>query len=252
MPILIDIAGVLTEGGHALAGASEAMRRLQSASVGYRLITNTTRRPKRVLLGDLAAAGFEIEPGDVFTPAQAAVELLRAEGLVAHLLIHPDLAEDFDDLPTEGGAAVVVGDAGRFFDYARLNAAFRHIARGAAFYALAANRSFRDHDGDLSMDAGAFVRALEYASGQTAIVLGKPSAPFFDAAVGSMGCRKADCVMIGDDAEADVAGALKAGIGRAYLVRTGKYADGDEARFQPPPTAVYRDFAAAVSDLLGE
>ena len=65
-------------------------------------------------------------------PARAACDLLIARGLKPHLLIHPDLAEDFADLPdTLGpGRALVVGDAGRHFTYDALNAAF--LERGPA------------------------------------------------------------------------------------------------------------------------
>jgi len=45
-----------------------------------------------------------------------------------------------------------------------------------------------------------------------------------------MDCPLQDAVMVGDDAEADVAGALRAGLGGAVLVCTGKYCDGDEER----------------------
>jgi ribonucleotide monophosphatase NagD (HAD superfamily) len=51
--------------------------------------------------------------------------------------------------------------------------------------------------------------------------------------------------MIGDDAEGDVAGALRAGLGAALLVRTGKYRPGDETRFDPAPTALVEDLTAA-------
>jgi ribonucleotide monophosphatase NagD (HAD superfamily) len=51
--------------------------------------------------------------------------------------------------------------------------------------------------------------------------------------------------MIGDDAEADVAGALAAGLGAALLVRTGKYRLGDESRVTPAPTDTVTDLAAA-------
>ena len=49
-----------------------------------------------------------------------------------------------------------------------------------------------------------------------------------------MDCPPKHAVMVGDDAEADVAGALRAGLGGALLVRTGKYTRGDEERFDPP------------------
>ncbi|MDO7596910.1 MAG: HAD hydrolase-like protein [Pseudomonadota bacterium] len=49
------------------------------------------------------------------------------------------------------------------------------------------------------------------------------------AAVNSVDCVPEEVFMIGDDAEADVEGALKAGL-RACLVQTGKYRQGDESR----------------------
>ena len=51
--------------------------------------------------------------------------------------------------------------------------------------------------------------------------------------------------MVGDDAEADVAGALAAGVGSALLVRTGKYRPGDENKVKPCPSGTVEDLAAA-------
>ena len=56
--------------------------------------------------------------------------------------------------------------------------------------------------------------------------------------------------MIGDDAEADVAGALAAGAGTAVLVKTGKYREGDETRFDPAPSMVVDGIAEAVAALI--
>ena len=83
------------------------------------------------------------------------------------------------------------------------------------------------------------------------MLLGKPAPAFFAAAAASMGCGLADLAMIGDDAEADVAGALAAGAGLGVLVRTGKFQDGDETRFCPAPSHVAADIGAAVEMLLG-
>ena len=66
-------------------------------------------------------------------------------------------------------------------------------------------------------------------------MLGKPAPDFFQAALASIECNGKEAVMVGDDAEADVAGALAAGIGSALLVRTGKYHAGDENKVQPDP-----------------
>ena len=168
-------------------------------------------------------------------------------------MVHPDLREDFipaGDGAAGEGAAVVVGDAGEAFSYANLNAAFRALDGGAALIALATNRSFRDADGGLSLDAGPFVAALEYASRREADVIGKPAAAFFRAALDSLGVAAGQAAMVGDDVESDVGGAMAAGLA-GVLVRTGKYRKGDEARIDPGPSHVADDLAAAVGWLLG-
>jgi HAD superfamily hydrolase (TIGR01458 family) len=185
----------------------------------------------------------------VFTPAVLAREFLVRENLSPFLAVHPDLGEDFAGLAEEGGEAVVLGDAGDFFSYDRLNQAFRKIVHGAEFLALANNRNFLDHDGELSLDLGAFVVALEYASGRKARILGKPSPLFFAFAIESLGCPAQNVAMVGDDAEADVGGAMAAGL-MGVLVQTGKYRSGQEKEFGRPPTFVAKDLAAAVDFLL--
>jgi HAD superfamily hydrolase (TIGR01458 family) len=244
--VLLDLDGVLYVGAEPLAGARQAVERLRQAGMPMRFVTNTTRRPRRVIREAVAAMGFQIEDGDLFTPAAAARDLLAANGLSPYLLIHPALAEDFAGLPP-GEDAVVVGDAGDEFTYANLNRAFRLVMGGAPLLALAANRYFREPDG-LSLDVGAFVAALEFATGARARVLGKPEPAFYAAAVAALGCPIAEAAMIGDDVEADVNGAIAAGLS-GILVRTGKFRTGDEARLDPGALA-FDDIAAAIGYVL--
>ena len=244
--VLLDVSGVIYVGEKALPGAIDAIARLRNSGLPLRFLTNTTSKPKRAILQGLRRMGLSCPEEELVTPAQVARNLLAQGNLCAHLLINPDLAEDFAGTPMEGKKALVVGDAGPGFTYAALNDAFRVLDEGAAFYALAANRTFLDSDGQRSLDTGAFVTALEFATRRKATVLGKPSPDFFQAALSGIGCRAEEAVMIGDDAEADVSGALAAGIGTALLVRTGKYAAGDEDRVDPAPTAVVDNLQAAV------
>ncbi len=221
--VLLDLAGVVYLGDRMLPRASEAVERLRAAGLPVRFVTNTTRMSKAGILDRLHRIGLGIEGDELVTPAEAARAWLAAHKRSPHLLVHPALVKDFDGLAEYPDRAVIVGDAGRDFTYDTLNAAFRLLAGGADFLALAKNRTFRDDDGELSMDAGGFVAALEYAADREAIVLGKPARDFYAAAVAGLGCDAADTVMVGDDVEADVSGALAAGIGAALLVRTGKY-----------------------------
>lgn len=244
--VLLDLAGVIYDGDRPIEGAVEAVARLRDAGFGLRFLTNTTRMPRRELLRRLHSMGLPIAEAELFTPAQAARDWLTARKLTPHLLVHPALLEDFAGLPPGEVEAVVVGDAAQGFSYDALNAAFRKLIEGAAFVALARNRSFKDDDGGLSLDTGAFVVALEYASRSEAVLLGKPAPDFFCGALASLGSDGKDTVMVGDDAEADVAGALAAGLGAALLVRTGKYRPGDETKAKPSPSETVADLAAAV------
>ena len=248
--LLLDLDGVVHVRGEVLPGSLEAVAKLRLARLPFKFVTNTTRRPLARIVADLAALGLEAAPEDVYTPAALARDYLRRRALNPFLVVHPELREDFRDLPGGGTEAVVVGDAGEFFTYDLLNEAFRKILDGAPFLALAKNRNFRDQDGELSLDVGAFVAGLEYASGREAIVLGKPAPMFFALALEGLRCAAKDAAMIGDDAEADVEGAMAAGLS-GVLVRTGKYRAGDETRLRRPPTAIAEDLHEAVDRLLG-
>jgi HAD superfamily hydrolase (TIGR01458 family) len=248
--VLLDIDGVVSVGNAALPGSLDAVAQIRQCGLPLRFVTNTTRRPRCRIVDDLASLGLEVSSEDVFTPASIARDFLARQNLKPLLVVHPDLAEDFAGLSTGGGEAVVVGDAGAFFTYDLLNQAYRKLIHGAEFLALAKNRNFLDRDHELSLDAGPFVAALEFGSGKTASVLGKPSPAFFKLAVESLGCAAGDVVMIGDDAEADVGGAMAAGL-LGILVRTGKYRPGQEMHLPTPPTAVVEDLEAAVELLFG-
>ena len=245
--VLLDLDGVLYVGGEAIPGASAALERLRRRGLPVCLVTNTTRRPRRLIQAGLSAMALAADSDELITPARAACAWLRERGLSPHLLIHPDLREDFDDFSSPGDGAVVIGDAGEGFTYDALNRAFRLLMAGAPLLALAKNRYFRQVDG-LSLDAGPFVAALEFASGVHAEVVGKPAPGFFQAAVAALGCEPSEAVMVGDDVEADVNGAIAAGL-QGILVETGKFRAEDRARLCRNGT-VARDIGAAVDRIL--
>ncbi|HZF33214.1 MAG TPA: TIGR01458 family HAD-type hydrolase [Candidatus Angelobacter sp.] len=244
---LLDLDGVLYVGQDPLPGATAALAQLRAAGLRLGFVTNTTRRSRRVIRADLAAMGFVIADDELFTPARAAREWIGAHGVSPYLLIHPGLAEDFAGLPQDGKDAVVVGDAGDGFTYAALNQAFRLLILGAPLLALAANRYFREAAG-LSLDAGPFVTALEHASGTRALLFGKPAPEFFRAAIDSFGCPSSEVVVIGDDFDTDVNGAIAVGLA-GILVRTGKYRLEDEQHLDRR-AAVVDDIVAAVDHVL--
>lgn len=224
--LLVDLDGTLYVGGEPVPGAREALERLKSAGIKIRYVTNTTRKNRRSVLQGLVELGFEVRGAEVFTPARAAAALIG--GRSCYPLVDEALLEDLGDatIAYEEPDFVLIGDLGEGFTYDRLNGAFRALMGGAELLALQKNRYWRREDG-LALDAGAFVAALEYASGKRAIVVGKPERSFFRLALEDLGLEAGEVAMVGDDVEADVAGARVAGL-RGFLVRTGKYLPGQE------------------------
>jgi HAD superfamily hydrolase (TIGR01458 family) len=226
--LLIDLDGTLYVGGEPVAGAREAVASLKDRGLAIRYVTNTTREPRRLVRERLLTLGFEAEEYEIFTPARAAAGKIGTRSCFA--LVDGSLLEDLEgmNLSDERPDYVLVGDLGEEFTYRRLNLAFRHLMGGADLLALQKNRFWLTESG-ISLDAGPFVAALEYASGKRASVVGKPEWGFFRLALEDLGLAANEVGMVGDDAEADVGGAKRAGL-LGIQVRTGKWqADASEA-----------------------
>jgi len=145
------------------------------------------------------------------------------------LLVPNGIRREFSAFKFNKPEAVVVGDMGAGFTFQKLNDAFRTLMANpqSQLVALGMTRYFAAADG-LQLDAGPFVKALEYATGKTAVVMGKPAVDFFQLALNSIQAEAGETLMLGDDRMGDVLGAQNSGI-HGCLVKTGKYRPGDEA-----------------------
>jgi HAD superfamily hydrolase (TIGR01458 family) len=247
--VLLDLDGTLYEDRRPLPGALDAVRRLRQAGCAVRFVTNTTERPHRAVMDDLRGMGFTDEPGDLYTAPVVAARWLARQGLErVALLVPPATHEDFASFTIDDQQpdAVVAGDLGESWDVATLNRAFRWLLGGARLVALQKNRYWQ-REGELVLDAGPFIAALEFAAEVEAVVVGKPSAAFFGVAVDGVGVAAARVAMVGDDVRNDVGGAQRAGL-RGVLVRTGKYRPGDERGSVAPDYVV--DSVAQLPDVL--
>lgn len=227
--VLLDLEGVLYLDGAPISGAAEALVALESAGLDLRFVTNTTTTSREGVFERLVAAGVTVPKEALFTPLAAACAQLRQWGSQRIHLAVPKAArvdfEAFDVVDNGPVDAVVLGDLYKDYDWERLNGLFGLLEAGANFLALHKNRVCR-RDGEIALDAGPFVAALEYATGRTATVVGKPSQAFFRLALDDLGVAPDAALMVGDDIEADIGGAQGAGL-RAVQVETGKYTAAD-------------------------
>ena len=231
--LLFDMDGVLYQGEQAIPGAKEAIAWCRSQNIPHLFLTNTTSRPRQVLVEKLAAMGISVSVQDILTPPVAADRWLQqhCEGPVA-LFVPERTSDEFSgitlaDNESNEVAAVVLGDLGEAWDFTTYNRAFRLLMHNpqAPLIALGLTRYWQAEDG-LRLDVGPFVKGLEYAAGRESIVMGKPAMPFFETALEHLKISAEQTVMIGDDIRGDIDGAQKAGI-NGILVRTGKFRPGD-------------------------
>jgi HAD superfamily hydrolase (TIGR01458 family) len=249
--VLLDLDGVLYVEGELLPGADEAVGRLRESGRSLRFVTNTTANSRAQTLEKLRGFGIDLDQEELVTPAALARRHCEESGhRTVALIMNDDVKADFEGLEEAEGEvdAVIMGDLGEQFGFQILNRAFRLVMDGAELIALQKNRFWLTADG-LSLDAGPFVAAIEYATGKDAYVVGKPAPAFFDIVLGDLGADREAAAMIGDDVETDIGGALAAGL-LAVLVRTGKYREDfvRESGIEPTETI---DSIADLPALLG-
>jgi HAD superfamily hydrolase (TIGR01458 family) len=247
--LILDIDGTLLLHDRAIPGAAEMLADCEARGLRYRLATNTTRRSRAATAGVLRDAGLDVAAEAVLQPAVLARRMIVDSGRRrAGLLVPEEARADLQGVEPDERSPdwVVVADIGPGFDYARMNAALGWLRGGARLLALHKNPCWHA-SAELGwvLDAGAYVAALEYASGREATVVGKPSPAFFELALADLGLPAREVLVVGDDVAADARGGAAAGC-RTALVRTGSFRGTEAELLGFAPDLVL----ASVADLL--
>jgi HAD superfamily hydrolase (TIGR01458 family) len=241
--MLLDLDGVIVLAGEAVPGAADAVAALDRRGMPYRIVTNTSAVSRETLSRWSTRLGAPI-PASRFESALSASAAWTARhfpGAPLYVLASEDARREFagqrlmshDEAAARGAtaAAVVIGDSPEEATYDNLNRAFRLVLAGAVLVGMHRNAWWLTPEGP-TLDSGAFVAGLEFASGRTARVIGKPSPAFFSQAVADLrgeagrGLARADIAMIGDDVRSDVRAAQRAGL-RGIFVLSGKHGRAD-------------------------
>lgn len=249
--MLLDMDGVLVSKGEAIPGAGAAIGLLRRGRIPFRVITNTSLASRAKLGARLRKGGIDIRDDEIVTALSATVARLRVEmpDAAIYLLGSRDAPDEFassgirllSDADIDRGAhvdAVVIGDSEDRLTYENLNRAFRRIRDGATFIAMHRNPWWLTPSGP-TLDSGALVVAVEYATGRRATVAGKPAPTVFREAATELArgsarvaadtagkaagrLRREQIVMVGDDLRSDLAPARRLRM-RTVLVLTGRH-----------------------------
>src|SRR5450830_210402 len=222
--VLFDLDGVLFVGNIQIAGAAEAVSAIRNSGIACRFVTNTSTLSLASLQHKINALGFDVKADEIISAPQAALLYLRKQSNpICRFLLADDVKKDFAEFRESNTEAefIVVGDIGDAWSYPLLNELFNCLMDDAKLIAIHKNKFWETEHG-LQMDIGSFIAGLEYASGSTSMIIGKPSADFFQIALDDMGLQSSEVIMIGDDIDSDIGGAQASGI-KGVLVRTGKF-----------------------------
>lgn len=226
--VLLDVDGVLVVSWKPVPGAIEALDALRAAGIRPLFLTNTTSRTRAELALALRDVGFTLDDHELFTATVATAAYLADHHPGARCLVYNEgPLDDLGDLDLVGEGeqpdVVLIGSAGPSFTWEMMNRATRAVLGGASLVAMHGTATWQTAEG-ICVDGGAYVAALERATGRAAVTVGKPAPPMFEEALTSIGAAPGDVVMVGDDLHNDVLAAQALGI-RGVLVRTGKYRD---------------------------
>jgi 4-nitrophenyl phosphatase len=125
----------------------------------------------------------------------------------------------YDGGPLDASYDALIAGLDPSFDFRRLAAASTAIRAGARFIATNADLRYPTPTGFLP-GAGSIIAALSAASGAEPLVIGKPEPGIFRAILERAGVRPSEAVSIGDNPDADMVAAHRAGM-RSILVLTG-------------------------------
>lgn len=219
--VVLDLDGCVWNGREVTPGAREAIAAIRRSGRGVAFLTNNSRATGRDIHGRLVALGIEADAPRVLTPLEILGEFIRERYGPSRVLVigAEEMAEvirgaGHEVLPLDRYREAAVVAVGNDFDltYARLTAAARAVAGGAALVTPNVDPRLPIEGGEFLPGCGAIVEAVAVAGGRRPEIVGKPEPPLFRIALARLGLSPGQAVMVGDSLESDIRGARRVGM----------------------------------------
>jgi glycerol-1-phosphatase len=247
---ILDLDGCVWIGDEPTPRAVEALDELRGAGKRVAFATNDPRSATEDYVTRLWRLGLRASLRDVVTVGGAVQHLLaetrsgRTAFVIGTAPLRRHVADaglrvlNGTDLASRAEVVVVGGTEDLVYD--DLRQATLALRRGADFLATGRDPTYPRPDG-LWPGTGAIVAAVEYATGRTAEVVGKPQPQLLLTALDRLGDGRT--LVVGDRVDTDLAAAAAAHL-EAALVLTGEATREDADGFEPPPVAIGDTLAA--------
>lgn len=270
---ILDLDGCVWVGGEPTPGAIDALEELRAAGKGLAFATNNAYESGEDLVAQLWKIGVRASLRDVVTVGGAMQHALaetrsgRTAFVIGTPSMHRHVADaglkvlNATDLASRAEVVVLAGTTELV--YSDLRFAVQAVLRGADLVATGRDPTYPQPDG-LWPGTGAILAAVEYATGSTAEIVGKPAPQLFRTALDRLGEGRAlgqggtpgqggapgeggapgasRTLVVGDRVRSDLAAAAAAQLDAA-LVQSDSTDHAELDGFEPKPVAVAKTLA---------
>jgi HAD superfamily hydrolase (TIGR01450 family) len=193
------------------------------------ILTNVGRLSARQIHAVVTAAGFSFDADKTFSAGAVAAAYINNRSPRARCFVISEggALEDFTvrglNVTNNPPVDFVAVGADRNLTFQRLNFATKMVMSGAALICISGSR---DYPGvylgqeDVYIGERSIVAAIEDATGERALIIGKPMPEIFTVTVRTLGFDVTDAVMVGDNPASDVAGGKAAGLTTIIVKRS--------------------------------
>lgn len=253
--LILDMDGVLWRGKAPIGDLPSVFQKIYNNNLKFVLVTNNSTLTAEQYVEKLKYFGVTIEISNVITSALATAQHLANKfpnGGPVYIIGENGLYRTLEEygfyFSPEGPLAVVVG-LDRELTYDKLRIATLLIHLGTPFFATNGDRTFPIPEG-LAPGAGSIVHALIAATDVNPIVIGKPFPIMFEVALGRLGTKLENILVVGDRLETDIAGAQELGM-KTGLVLSGVTSSDQAKQWKPRPDIITKDLEHILKYLTG-
>jgi 4-nitrophenyl phosphatase len=252
--LILDMDGVLWRGPEPLGDLAQIFSDITQSGLKVILATNNATRSVSQYLDKLQGFGVTLEPWQIINSGMATAAYLQKrfpDGGPVYSIGDTGLIETLNNagfFQAEVHPLAVIVSMDREFSYQKLAIAQANIFGGAVFIGTNPDRTFPSPEG-LTPGAGSILAAVQAASGQDPVVIGKPQPEMFRLALERLDIKPEQALVVGDRLETDIAGGQASGC-LTGLVLSGVTSQPDASAWSPQPTFIEPDLTSLLNRIL--
>jgi 4-nitrophenyl phosphatase len=249
--LILDMDGVLWKGTRPIGDLHSIFNEISRRELKVVMATNNATTSPVEYVNKLRTFGVQVGLEQIITSGIATGAYLQEkypQGGSIYVLGEEGLQKTLEQygftISNDGVLAVVVG-MDRNLTFERLSKASHLIRDGAVFIATNSDRTFPTPQG-LIPGAGAIVAAVEAATGQKPVVIGKPQVEMYRIALEYLGTSPDKTLVVGDRIETDILGGQALGC-RTALVLSGVTDESIVKSLDPAPDFIAKDLESLMT-----